>query len=131
MRTFVPGERIGVQVVIGDSEMTYSVHSKGKRYTYARIRCRCSKCGHERDYTRNSLSSKILSIAESCLNCQPHPYGGAQKLSVPLKYCSRCYNLPHRRPIIGRCTCGELFAPEMLQRPELRPVSSVAVEVSL
>jgi hypothetical protein len=30
------------------------------------------------------------------------------------KYCWQCQNMPHRRPEIGKCRCGMLYAPEMV-----------------
>lgn len=30
--------------------------------------------------------------------------------------CSTCFNLPHRRPRVGRCWCGERFAEDQVER---------------
>lgn len=37
------------------------------------------------------------------------------------RHCLKCEGLPHRRPLVGKCRCGERYAPE-----ELPPIWTIA-----
>jgi len=43
------------------------------------------------------------------------------------RHCPVCVGLPHRRPRVGRCRCGERYAEEVVERHEPLGQSSAAL----
>lgn len=74
--------------------------------------CRCLRCGHECEIDGRSLRRAQQNGRCSCNNCKSIKTG--EITPEKPKICSKCYDLPHRRPLVGPCRCGEIHEVEPL-----------------
>lgn len=98
----------------GAYEVLEVVGSDGNGYPL--LRARCLRCSHETTIGGNSLRQSRLNHSTCCAHCY-----NKRRQFVPRtgKLCTKCGNLPWRRPITGACKCGKTYAPEVVQPIEV------------
>jgi hypothetical protein len=73
-----------------------------------KVPTRCVFCGDERLITIAHLLD-ARNKATRCIECQTRYSGHTTK---KIARCIQCYDMPHRRPVVGACACGGRFARE-------------------
>jgi hypothetical protein len=107
------GHTYGCRRVLGKSDQ--SVTEPDGR-VIVKWRCECLTCGAIGHLRADSLIHNDrtgVDVCKSCMITRPDRAPSAGK------HCRVCYDMPHRRPVVGACACGGRFETEVFGPAEM------------
>jgi hypothetical protein len=77
------------------------------------FRCDCGELVERRlGLVRDTIAAGYVAACRACRSVRGD-CGSTRKS----KHCVRCEGMPHRRPVLGHCKCGQRYVPEQMFPP--------------